>query len=196
MTKERLRYIQVVMEALIPVLGYFLWDWTLYFILLFYLLDVFSDLIFNNVKCYRIIKENSESSAFWFNRSVFATLLLGVSIVLLHFALFHMDPARKFTQELMAFWTYEDMGIQQGYFLIPLVFFASFQQYKLEFLMPARYKSLQVMHVWQPVFRAYLFILVGTLLVLLSTFFIVLDELVYIALIVLLTTAYKLYFRP
>ena len=40
--QERQLYIQILSNLLIPVLGFWLWNWNLYFIVLFYVLDILS----------------------------------------------------------------------------------------------------------------------------------------------------------
>lgn len=191
-----MKTIQVLMEALIPLLGFFLWDWSLYFILLFYLMDMLSDLFFANVRSRRTQQENRELSVRdWIFRSTFAILLLALIITGTGFALYHMNPFHSFLGELKAFWMYEEMGIQQGYLLVPLVFLAAYQQYKMEFLMPARYRSTDHNNIWKPYMKAYLYILGGVFLVLISTVFIVFDEVVYVLLTLMLSSAFKFWQR-
>ncbi len=187
-----MKMVQVLMEALIPVMGFFLWDWSLYFILLFYLMDLLSDLFFANVRSRRTQKENAVlSTRDWIFRSTFTVLILTLIIIGTGFALYHMNPFHSFIGELKAFWTYEEMGIQQGYLLVPLVFLAAYQQYKMDFLMPARYRSTDHQNIWSPYIRAYLFVLGGVFLVMLSTLFIIFDEVVYVLLTVTLSSVYK-----
>ena len=48
------KYIQLVGDAIIPILGFFFWDWNLYFILLFYFLDMLTKEVLLHLKSNKI----------------------------------------------------------------------------------------------------------------------------------------------
>ena len=52
---QRVKYVQLFTEALIPLLGFFMWDWGLYFILLFYFIDITTDEVFSHLKSKKIV---------------------------------------------------------------------------------------------------------------------------------------------
>lgn len=148
--RARLKIIQISTEALIPLLGFYLWDWSLYFILLFYILDMLADILFMNVKArkiYQFLNQISEKKI-WINHSVLSSILWLLVIALIHVFILQVHSDMNVLQEIKSFWMYKDMGIEQGYFLLPLLFFASYQKYRMEFLMPARYKTLQMKSIW------------------------------------------------
>ena len=50
------KYVQSFGDALIPILGYFFWNWNLYFIVLFYLLDLIASEVFMYFKSKKILQ--------------------------------------------------------------------------------------------------------------------------------------------
>jgi hypothetical protein len=81
-------------EALIPVLGFFLWDWGLYFILLFYFFDVLAQEIIMHLKSKKIIvaQEFSNPSS-WIKLGALSALVVFGIISLIHVSMFYIDPA-------------------------------------------------------------------------------------------------------
>ena len=134
MTPKKLKYIQILFEGLIPLLGYFLWDWSLYFILLFYLMDLIVDEVFANLKSKHIIKAQSLPVKKGILNGVEGFTLLIVIILGIHLTMPSIQSNIVFIDEIILFWTYEELGIQQGLLLVPLVVFGAYQKYKLEFL--------------------------------------------------------------
>lgn len=157
MTK-RMRYIQLVGDALIPLLGFFWWNWSLYFIVLFYLADMLIAQVITVLKA-RKIAEFDHRENNYISRFILSLFLLLISAFLMHVAMRFFYPEINFTQEMIAFWEYEDMGIQQGYILLPLLILIAHQRYKLEFLMPARYRSIKQVTLWNHHIRAYLMLI-------------------------------------
>ena len=102
-----------------------------------------------------------------------------------------ISPSIDFWNEIINFWNYEEMGIKQGYILVPLVLFVAFQQYKMTFLMQAKFRTTSVQEIWKKHLHA-IYILIGfTGLVLGISLFVTLPEVVYVLGIVLFTTLYK-----
>ena len=54
------KYIQILGDAVIPLLGFFVWNWNIYFILLFYLLDLLVKEVVIHFKSNRIVKFKAE----------------------------------------------------------------------------------------------------------------------------------------
>ena len=54
------KIIQVAADAAIPLMGFFLWDWSLYFILLFYLLDLLASEIIAHLSARKIREYNGQ----------------------------------------------------------------------------------------------------------------------------------------
>ena len=101
-----------------PLLGFLFWDWGFYFIVLFFVFDNVIRSIFLNKRVKNLPSMNV-------NRR-FA--LKGISITFLELCLLHLlvfltlAPI-EFFQEILAFLSYEELGIAQGVLLIPLLVF-------------------------------------------------------------------------
>ena len=191
MNAKRLRIFQVLSEALIPLLGYFLWEWSLYFILLFYVLDLLTDYFVSIVKSKKITQQQGGNIAK--NISV-GGLLLILCIAFFHIATLLVHPEINFKAEVLDFWTYEDMGIQQGYLLIPLVLFASYQRYKMDFLMRGEDRKMKLSTLWNSKNRAYLIIIAFSGLVAGLSQLISFNDAIYIMAIVFFSSIYQLFF--
>lgn len=193
---QKMRYIQFGLEASIPLLGFFFWEWSLYFILLFYFLDLIAAEAIMHLKSHRIAKFRNTEQAVreWRVRAVFSGIVLIIGVVIIHGAMLFIQEGIHFWNETVAFWNYEEMGIKQGYLFVPLILLLSYQQYKMEFLMPARYRAYQMKDIWATHTQA-LIVIAGFAGVCLGlSFFIVLPEIVFVFGIVAFTVAYKLKF--
>lgn len=186
-----MRYIQLAGDALIPLMGFFLWNWSLYFIVLFYLADLVIDEVFTNLKAGKIkeYNDNKRSSAYWKYSSLF---LLAVAVFLIHLALSLFHPGIDFPKEIIAFWNYRDMGIEQGYILLPLLILIAYQRYKVEFLMPARYRDLELNQFWKKHLRSYLALIAGVGLAIGSTVIYPFPDIVLLFGIILGSTGYQI----
>ncbi len=190
----RMRYIQLGLEASIPLLGFFFWDWSLYFILLFYFIDLFAAEVIMHLKSRKIVDYSStnEGRKKWVMRGAFSLSLLLLGVFIIHLSMLYIQEGIVFSDEVIAFWNYEDMGIKQGYLFVPLVLLLSYQQYRMEFLMPARYRKLSIVEVWRPHIQALVIIAGFAIFCLGVSFFFVFPEIVFVLGIVVFTVTYKL----
>lgn len=187
-----MRYIQLAGDALIPLLGFFWWNWSVYFIVLFYLLDLLIGEVIIYFKARKIAEYDQREKAFY-GRFLLSLLLLTGSVFLIHIAIWLFYPGIDFIKEMVAFWEYEDMGFQQGYILLPLLILIAYQRYKLEFLLPARYRNTRQLDLWNNHFRAYL-ILIGLVgFAILISYGITLPDIALLFGIIIGTTSYQLY---
>lgn len=148
MNQRRALLIQTLVEAIIPVAGYFFWKWDVTFILLFYLLDW---LLFLSLTFAKARKRLSYSGLETEKRIAFSRITAGLltcmaTCVILYFTIPQLVPGLDWIERMVAFLTYSDMGIQQGFVLIPLIALNGYLLYKQQFLMPARYRT-QTMEV-------------------------------------------------
>lgn len=177
---QQQKYIQLFADALIPLLGYFFWDWNLYFIVVFYFIDALSALVFSHIEAYQIQRVQKKLNNSWLIVGGMTSLMLLITISITHVILLEIIPTIQFKQELIAFWQYEDMGFPQGYVLIPLLIFAGYQRYKMEFLVPKMAERIPMKIHWKKQVTAYS-VLVGVLLLTyLLTQFVVFTETVYV----------------
>lgn len=150
------KYIQLIGDAVIPVAGFFFWHWSLYFILLFYFLDIVTKEVVQHAKSKKIIDFNTSQNQRIENEKTDWIKWGGISFVLLILTGLFVQLSMPFIQsnfdaqrQIVHFWTYKDMGIEQGYFLVPLVVFMGYSTYKMEFLAPAIYAKITVKQVWK-----------------------------------------------
>lgn len=194
MTRERLRIIQTILEGLIPLLGFFLWNWTIHFVLLFYMLDLLADHVFLHLGSRRIVAEQKIKSSNALKQGLLSTLFLGFALLLIHLALILIFPELQLWESMIDFWTYKEMGLEQGYLLLPLVVLAAQQQYKMEFLMPARYRIISLRDHWKKANLGYVIIAAFSGLAIGLSIFIELPATVYLLSIVVVSTVYRLLF--
>ena len=107
----------IIGDAALPLLGFLFWDWGFYFIVLYFLFDIFIRALFliKRVKLLPAIDLNYRFSLL----GIFLTI---IEICLLHLLVyFSLSPVSLF-QELWLFLSYEELGIAQGIVLLPLLF--------------------------------------------------------------------------
>jgi hypothetical protein len=137
---NKLKFIQAIGEAIIPLLGFFYLEWNLYFILLFYFIDLVTTEVFLHFKINRILKFQSVSS--YSNKWKINTIINSLVVILImggtHLVIQLLYPEISFKQQFVDFVMYEEAGvpIPQGFILLPIVVFGNYQQYKTMFLRP------------------------------------------------------------
>jgi len=107
----------IIGDAALPLLGFLFWDWGFYFIVLYFLFDIFIRALFliKRVKLLPAIDLNYRFSLL----GIFLTI---IEICLLHLLVyFSLSPVSLF-QEFWLFLSYEELGIAQGIVLLPLLF--------------------------------------------------------------------------
>lgn len=144
MTLKQSAIFQTVLEAALPLAGYFYWHWDTSFILLFYLLDWILFLAINSVKAKKRFAFSQLAAE---KKQAIRTLLLGTAfliitcfVVLLTMQL--LQPTFNLSERVIAFLSYNDMGIEQGYVLLPLLLLNGISVYKQQFIRPELYKYL------------------------------------------------------
>lgn len=151
MSQRQFIFIQLVLELAIPVLGYFFWKWDTTFILLFYALDWLTAIAFNFLKTFKRLAFTSlknERKQALIHHSIALFSFLG-TLGSLYLVLKAIVPHFSLSQRFMDFLAYEDMGIAQGYVLIPLLVLSGYSAYKREFLLPKLHerKSVKEIHL-------------------------------------------------
>ncbi|MES2587960.1 MAG: hypothetical protein V4622_03200 [Bacteroidota bacterium] len=87
----------------------------------------------------------------------------------------------------------EDMGMPQGILLIPLVFYASYLNYKTQFLLSKKYEFLTVKTISRHYLKGIIFALVGFILAFVLTKFITIPEIFCVILLVLSFAFYSFF---
>lgn len=186
---KRLNLINAIGEAVIPIAGLLFFDWGIYFILLFYFIDLIATEVFLYIKVNKIIQFQRIKFAFSlrYGRILFSSFLALSTIVLAHIATCVIVPNINFYDEFIAFLSYEEMGfpVPQGYILLPLVILGNLQQYKLTFIKTGIYKVVSWKNLILSRRRALFIALIGGVLSIIITYlFPMIPTFVYVLLIV------------
>lgn len=189
------KYIQLASDALIPICGFFLWDWSLYFILLFYFIDLLVDEVILHLKSKKIVESQNLNKTNWLKFSVLSLGVLSIAILIIHFAMLFIADGINFWSEAIDFWNYEELGIKQGVLLIPLVLLVGFMQFRMEFLLPGRFRTAQLPTMWKKHIAALLSIVALAAICLAIEQFVSIPELIYVLVIVALSSLYKFRFN-
>jgi len=150
MSQRQFTLVQLLLELVIPVLGYFFWHWDTTFILLFYALDWLTAIGFNFLKTskrlsFTSLKHERKQALVHHCISIFCFLgTFGALYIVLYIIIPHFSLSQRFID----FLAYEDMGLAQGYLLLPLLILNGYSGYKREFLLPKLYerKSIREIH--------------------------------------------------
>lgn len=146
MTPKRAILFQTLIEGLIPVLGYFYWNWDASFILLFFLIDWSLFWVLSLFKARKRIQfsgNNSEKELAVKQLGISLLCILSTSLAVFYL-LPNLHPNFSWYERIWAFLSYSDMGIQQGFILIPLMVLSGYLTYKQQFLLPQLYRKYPV----------------------------------------------------
>ena len=118
-------------DVALPLFGYFFWNWNFYFILLFFMLDQISRVIFlpQRLRLTEISKKDKNKI---FLRQL---VLLVIELLVIHSAIFLHQNDINFGKEFVSFLSYKDMGIAQGIILVPLIIASEWMRIKNELKM-------------------------------------------------------------
>lgn len=146
---KRQLYIQLFSNLIIPVLGFWVWKWSLYFILLFYILDIISSEIVNYLKIRKIksVQSSVNVPTKTYRNVSFLFLILIIAEINIGMVLY--QPTLNFKHEIWNFLAYKEMGIPQGFVLIPLVAMMAYTSYKVEFLSLGLFRVMQEKPTWK-----------------------------------------------
>jgi len=186
-------YIQLIGDAVIPLAGALFFDWSLYFILIFYCLDLLASEVIIHLKSKKTIEFRGINKKEWMQRGVKSGILLLVALAIIHVGVFFIQPGIDFQKELVDFMAYEEMGIQQGYILVPLIAFSAYQLYRMSFLMPARFRTVTMNEIWNPHLISLVIIIGFSGVSIGISQFIVFPDLAYTLAIVVISSAYQLW---
>lgn len=144
------KVIQLIGDLAIPVLGFYFWNWNIYFILLFFCLDMVGGEIALLLKARKIKEVQGIDQAKYGKTFTFISLLvLVLNIFFIHIGMFLYEENFQLWNEIHAFLSYTEMGIQQGYVLIPLIAMMAYTQYKVEFLLPKKFLTIRLKELYK-----------------------------------------------
>jgi hypothetical protein len=186
------KFIEVFGDTIIPILGYFLWSWDLYFIVLYFILELLFSEGFVHLKTYKINSTHHAPNK-WIINGISGMVALIFLIFLIHVGFSILTPEIDFQKQIIAFITYEDMGIAQGYLLFPLLIVSGYQKYKLEFIRLKKYETLTIQKVWRFQIMKYFFILLLITICFLLMFSGVSNSLIFLVVILIASALFKVF---
>lgn len=189
--KIKQAYIQLIGDAVIPLAGALFFDWSLYFILIFYCLDLLATEVILHLKSKKTIEFRGLVNTKWLKYGLTSGVLLLVALLLIHVSVFFIQSGIDFQKELIDFLSYKEMGIAQGYILVPLIAFSAYQLFRMNFLMPARFRTITLDEIWRSHHISLLVIIGFSGIVIGLSQFLVFPELVYTLAIVAISSAYQ-----
>lgn len=192
MQKQQL-YIQLISNLIIPVLGFWLWDWSLYFILLFYILDIIASEIVTYLKVSKIKKvgvvEEIKSPTLTF--ALVSALFILVCVSLFHIGILVLHPEINFKNEVWSFLTYKELGIQQWVLLLPLIVLMAISSFKMEFVAPKLFLLQKEKEVWKARLKEQFLLLSFTAILIFIVAAFKISETVILVIIIVITTVYN-----
>lgn len=190
---ERQLYIRLFSNLLIPVLGFWVWDWNLYFILLFYLLDLLSSevVIYLKIRKIKSVQNNKKPEIPSKIYSIISSLFLLLIITEIHLGMILYHPGIDLTQEIWSFLTYKELGIQQGLLLIPLIVMMTYSSYKTAFIIPKMYLHQQEKPTWKNHLKEHFLLLAFCVILTLFAVAFQFPEWIVLSIILLVTTGYN-----
>ncbi len=130
-TKNKLIHFSPVLgNFLLMILTYYYFSWSVLFLFFFFILEVSFFDFFQYLKNKEIAKQVKFNSQ---NSRLLKTYILLIGFALLEFLflgflLLYEKTDGFFLNELSSFFMYEEFGISQGYFLLPLLLLSSFMK--------------------------------------------------------------------
>ncbi len=196
MKPAQLRIFQALADLAIPLLGYFFWNWSFYFILLFFLLDYLVSCVFAFVKVNKINEYRGIEAAFPGKQALLTFLLIAVSLLALFPALPLINPAFNLGKETWEFLSYTDLGIPipQGVILLPLLAYGGYVQYKMQFLMNGRFTTATTQSVWRSHFMTAFIVLALSGLFFGLSMLIVFPQVLYTILLIFGVAGYRFFY--
>ncbi len=191
----KLRLFQVIVEALLPILGYFYWDWSFYFILFYYFLDYLVSSVFLLKKIDLIQKNNINQVEINTFQKYSSFIIIALIILIGYFLLFNLNKKFSFTQETLNFLFVKEFGIPQGFLLLPLIYLAGYMNFKNLFLVPKRYLTIKKTDLFSSYYYGNLICLGLVSFFYILTLFIQFNELTNVIILVVLSSFYSLYFK-
>lgn len=115
-------------DVALPLAGFFFWNWGFYFIALYLLLDQLVKQLFLLIRFKNNHLSKNEKGIYLAKSMLLFLFELSVVLLINYQITTDFNPIAGFVN----FLSYEDMGIQQGLVLIPLLFFAEWMKIKTE----------------------------------------------------------------
>jgi hypothetical protein len=188
----RAKYIQILGDAVLPLLGFFSLNWSLYFIVIYYLLDLLVKEVIIHLKSRKITQEQPNDAG-WIQGGIVSMVLFVCTVILIHCTLFVLHPDIQFFKEWIGFMSYADMGIPQGYVILPLLAMMGYQQFRLEFVMLGKHRTIGLLFLWKKHHLGFLIAISAIALALGLSYWKIFPDVVYLIGIVTITSVFQLF---
>ena len=192
--KQQAKITQLIGDMAIPIIGFYLWDWSMLFILFFYILDVAISTVFTFVKTKSI---NSFHRSNYYPWKHIIIILLGyiLSFYLVYYLIVTISPKISVGNEMVRFLMTKEWGIPQFILLFPLLILGGYMQFKISFLVPKANETTNIDSLWHEHVKLFMLI-VGVIALLLGlSIWIVFPEWLYVWGMVLGSSGYRYYVR-
>ncbi len=138
-----------LLEGIIPIIGFFYWNWGLSFILFFYFIDWVAKEIIHHLGANKIQETQGKSSRTWSILGSFSLGIIVLSIALWLIVMHLRQPDFSLKTDWSYFFWKKEMGLPQGFLLIPLVVLSVFMTYKMEFLGLRKHHQITMRNWWK-----------------------------------------------
>ena len=126
--KSQEKIVLLLGDIALPLIGFFFWNWGFYFIALYFIIDQLAKQAFLIVRLKNISLQFTEK-AILLSKSMALFFFEVLIIILINYQMtVEFNPING----IIKFLSYEDMGIQQGVVLIPLLIFAEWMKTRTE----------------------------------------------------------------
>lgn len=159
------KYLGIIVEAIIPLLGFYYWHWNLAFILCFYFLEAISQEVLSYLQSRFLRDKKGENPPKVLKLQSLLVLLLGMSSWVIWLEM--RGDQKGFWVELVRFMEYEDWGIPQGIVIIPLLVLNVFLKYTIEFVKREAWRGMNSTIIWRNQMANHLQLLLVALMALL-----------------------------
>lgn len=195
MKQHQLKFIQAGSDLIIPILGYFIWNWSLFFIVLFLVLDFIVFAIISFLKDQKVQRFKSKSYQFPFKQLGITVGLFLITLVILNQGFTWHTSGFNITQATREFLATQEMGIPQGFLLLPLIVLGSYMQFKTQFILNKAYETTSTQEIWKIHQQTNVVVLAATSVLVALVYFLQLPDWVYLLLIAVGSMSYRFLVR-
>ncbi len=156
------KLILILLELIIPLIGFLFWKWDFVFIMLFFALDWFVVVLFQFVKinvCLKRELDMSDKRFIGLTAFIILSKFLG-SLMIVIGVCYTLLPNFDLSSEFERFLSYKDSGMAQGYFLIPLCLLNGYLIYQRDFAKPKLYETKSIREIFMKSFTIHIVVFV------------------------------------
>jgi len=156
------KFVLILLELIIPLIGFLFWNWDFVFIILFFAIDWLVLILFQFLKmreCLKLGLRKSDKQYMALTILVLLSMFLATVFILTGICYISI-PKFNLSAEITRFLSYKDSGIAQGYFLIPLCLLNGYLIYQRDFLKPKIYQIKTIREIFSRTFTIHITIFI------------------------------------